>query len=124
MTVTLTPKAQLRLESFLSSSANDSKESTKGIRLWIEDGGCNGREYQMEITKTPQADDLVFQSGKVPIYVDAKSASLLKGIVIDFVEGVMESGFKFTNPNASDTCDCGKSFAAGDDCPSKGVSCK
>jgi iron-sulfur cluster assembly protein len=122
MTVTLTEKAEFRLRAFLKGSASEENQAKKGIRVSVKDGGCSGYEYGIEITSKPQQDDIVSQQGNVLIYVDAKSAPLLEGVVIDFVEGVMDSGFKFTNPNATDTCGCGKSFKAGD-CSPNGVPC-
>jgi iron-sulfur cluster assembly protein len=122
MSVTLTEKAEFRLRTFLLDSANESNAATKGVRISVKDGGCNGYAYGMDVTSTPQPDDLVIEQGKVTLYVEAKSAPLLEGIVIDFIDGVMESGFKFTNPNATDTCGCGKSFKAGD-CTPDGVPC-
>jgi iron-sulfur cluster assembly protein len=122
MTVTLTEKAEFRLKAFLGGSTSEANNSTKGIRISVKDGGCSGYEYGLEITSKPQPDDVLIQQGNVLIYVEAKSASLLEGIVIDFVEGVMESGFKFINPNATDTCSCGKSFKAGN-CTPNGVPC-
>ncbi|WP_017314845.1 HesB/IscA family protein [Mastigocladopsis repens] len=122
MTVTLTEKAEFRLRAFLRGSAPEINTPTKGIRISVKDGGCSGYEYAMEVTSSPQPDDLVRQQGTVLVYMDAKSAPLLEGLVIDFVEGVMESGFKFINPNATDTCGCGKSFKAGD-CSPAGVPC-
>ncbi|MBD2212266.1 iron-sulfur cluster assembly accessory protein [Nostoc linckia FACHB-104] len=122
MTVTLTEKAEFRLRAFLVGSAPDSNVATKGVRISVKDGGCSGYEYGMEITSKPQPDDLVIQQGKVQLYVDAQSAPLLEGVVIDFVDGVMDSGFKFSNPNATDSCGCGKSFKAGD-CTPNGVPC-
>jgi iron-sulfur cluster assembly protein len=114
MTVTLSEKAEFHLRAFLRGSAPDANGATKGVRISVKDGGCSGYEYAIDITSKPQPDDLVLQQGKVLVYVDAKSAPLLEGVVVDFVEGVMESGFKFVNPNATDTCGCGKSFKAGD----------
>lgn len=97
MAVTLTEKAESRLRTFLLGSTPDSKAPTnKGIRVSAKDGGCNGYEYGMEVTSSPKPDDVVLLQGNVLIYLDAKSAPLLEGMVIDFVEGVMESGFKFT----------------------------
>ncbi|MEA5503701.1 iron-sulfur cluster assembly accessory protein [Halotia wernerae UHCC 0503] len=122
MSVTLTEKAEFRLRAFLLASSPNANDATKGIRVAVKDGGCNGYEYAIDITSKLQPDDLVIEQGQVLVYVDPKSAPLLEGIVIDFVEGVMESGFKFTNPNASDTCGCGKSFKAGD-CTPTGVPC-
>ena len=37
---------------------------------------------------------------------------LLEGTEIDFVEGLMGSGFKFNNPNVRHSCACGESFTA------------
>ncbi|MBE9005090.1 iron-sulfur cluster assembly accessory protein [Fortiea sp. LEGE XX443] len=122
MTVTLTEKAEFRLRAFLRGSGSDENGATKGIRISVKDGGCNGYEYGMDVTSKPQSDDLVIQQGSVLVYVDPKSAPLLEGIVIDFVEGMVESGFKFTNPNATSTCGCGKSFQAGD-CTPNSVPC-
>lgn len=122
MTVTLTEKAEFRLQAFLRDSTPDNNTLTKGIRISVKDGGCSGYEYAMEVTSSPQPDDLVSQQGKVQVYVDAKSAPLLEGVVVDFVEGVMDGGFRFINPKATDTCGCGKSFKTAD-CSSEGVPC-
>jgi iron-sulfur cluster assembly protein len=123
MTITLTEKAEFRLQSFLIDPTLNSNKPIKGIRVSTTDGGCNGYEYAMEITSLPKPDDIVIEQGKVLIYIDAKSAPLLEGMVIDFIEGVIESGFKFTNPNATNTCSCGKSFSAGD-CTPKATPCQ
>lgn len=123
MTVTLTEKAESHLQAFLVNSANGANDNTKGIRISVKDGGCSGYEYGMDITSKSKPDDLVIEQGQVTLYIDPKSAPLLEGVVIDFVDGVMDSGFKFTNPNATDTCGCGKSFKTSD-CNSPGVPCK
>lgn len=117
MTITLTEKAEFRLRSFLLGSAPSESSTTKGIRVSVSDGGCSGYQYALDVTSTPQLDDLVVDYGKVRVYVDYKSAPLLQGVVIDYVEGLIESGFKFSNPNATDTCGCGQSFQAGDCTP-------
>lgn len=122
MTVTLTEKAEFHLRALLRGSNPETTTPTKGIRISVKDGGCSGYEYAMEITSKPQPDDVVSQEGKVLVYVDAKSATLLEGMIVDFVDGVMESGFKFINPNATETCGCGKSFKTVD-CQSAGTPC-
>ena len=48
----------------------------------------------------------------VRVIVDEKSALYLVGSTLDFVDTLQESGFKIQNPNASNTCGCGQSFAA------------
>ncbi|MDY7013083.1 MAG: iron-sulfur cluster assembly accessory protein [Cyanobacteriota bacterium] len=117
MTVTLTEKAAFRLRSFIKGSSNGDAASQKGVRVAAVDGGCSGYEYALDIINQPNAEDLAFEQDKVRIYVDPKSATLLDGIVIDFVESLTQSGFTFNNPNATDTCGCGKSFSAGDCTP-------
>ena len=37
---------------------------------------------------------------------------MLAGVTVDFQDGMDGSGFRFTNPNASPSCGCGKSFSA------------
>jgi iron-sulfur cluster assembly protein len=115
MSVTLTEKAAFRIRNFLRASATDTE---RGIRVGISDGGCSGYEYKLDIVNEPNADDLIFEQDKVRIYIDPNSAPLLEGVAIDFVESLTQSGFTFTNPNATDTCGCGKSFSTGDCTPS------
>jgi iron-sulfur cluster assembly protein len=122
MTVRLTEKAELRLRAFLLGSSSDLDATTKGIRFSVSDGGCSGYQYGMDIVGAPKEGDLLEQQGRVRIYIDAKSAPLLNGVVVDYLEGLMESGFKFSNPNATDSCGCGQSFQAGD-CTPAGVPC-
>ncbi|HEY9620339.1 MAG TPA: iron-sulfur cluster assembly accessory protein [Crinalium sp.] len=121
MSLTLTEKAEFRLRAFLQGSA-DKTAAEKGIRIGVADGGCSGYQYTLDIVNTPNVDDLTFEQGRVKVYVDPTSAPLLDGVVVDYVEGLIESGFKFSNPNATASCGCGQSFSAGD-CTPAGVSC-
>ena len=120
MTITLTEKAEFRLRALLQGSSLSYQE--KGIRVGVNDGGCSGYQYTLDIAQKANPDDLVEQQGKIKIYVDRQSAPLLNGVVIDFIEGLLESGFKFSNPNATATCSCGNSFRAGD-CSPAAVPC-
>jgi iron-sulfur cluster assembly protein/iron-sulfur cluster insertion protein len=47
----------------------------------------------------------------VKVVVDAQSAQLLDGATLDYKDGLEQSGFAITNPNASRTCGCGQSFS-------------
>jgi iron-sulfur cluster assembly protein len=123
MSVTLTEKAAFRLRNFLQGNTSDDKPTVKGVRVAVTNGGCNGYEYALNITSKPNANDLVFEQDKVRIYIDPQSAPLLDGIVIDFVDSLTQSGFVFNNPNATETCGCGKSFGASG-CNSSAESCK
>ena len=44
------------------------------------------------------------------VYVDPQATFYLLGARMDYVEGELESGFVFENPNAVGTCGCGESF--------------
>ncbi|MGE5656744.1 MAG: HesB/IscA family protein [Actinomycetota bacterium] len=114
----LTEKAAFRLRTFLrASNAQDPSAPPKGVRLSVVDGGCSGYEYALDITSSPKSDDIAVEVDQVLFFVELQSAPLLQGLVIDFIEGLTQSGFKFINPNASENCGCGKSFKAGDCTP-------
>lgn len=121
--INLTEKAAFRLRAFLRAKGSSDEAATRrGVRLSVADGGCSGYEYKMDITSQPHSDDVVIEQDSVLFYIDLKSAPLLEGLEIDFIDGLMESGFKFSNPNASGSCGCGKSFKAGD-CTPAAVPC-
>ena len=83
-----------------------------GLRLGVRGGGCSGNSYYMEFCETPGDGDLTFDSEGVQLVVDPKSLALLAGTEIDFVTGLMGSGFKLNNPNVRHNCACGESFSA------------
>jgi iron-sulfur cluster assembly protein len=118
MTLTLTEVAELRLRTFLQGSSKSENQAQRGVRFSVVDGGCSGYQYSLDITNEPKPDDLLEQLGKVRVYIDKESAPLLDGVVVDYIEGLTQSGFKFLNPNATDTCGCGQSFQAGNCTPS------
>jgi len=83
----------------------------RGLRIGVRGGGCSGNSYFMEFCEQPEAGDQVVDSFGVRLVVDTKSAALLQGTHIDFVSGLMGSGFKFVNPNVRHSCACGESFS-------------
>ena len=121
MSVYLTEKAAFRLRTFIRSGAAETT-TEKGVRVAAVDGGCSGFEYALDIVDRPETDDLIYEQDKINIYLDRKSAPFLNGIVIDFVETLTQAGFTFENPNATDSCGCGKSFSVGD-CTPEAVPC-
>ena len=48
----------------------------------------------------------------VNVLVDPFSANYLRGSVVDFSDALTGGGFKISNPNARQSCGCGKSFEA------------
>ncbi len=83
------------------------------LRVFVEGGGCSGYKYGLDFDEAELGDDdLLFEQDGIRIYVDQYSAAYLRGTVIDYVNGLNGSGFKFLNPNAQRTCGCGSSFSA------------
>ena len=56
------------------------------------------------------AEDQVFESHGIKIFVDLKSLAYIDGTELDFVREGLNEGFKFQNPNVKDECGCGESF--------------
>lgn len=85
-------------------------ESVTGVRMAVKGGGCSGLSYVLDFDRQRDGDNVVEQDG-VTFYMDRKSTIYLKGIQLDFKEGLNGKGFVFQNPNASSTCGCGESFS-------------
>jgi iron-sulfur cluster assembly accessory protein len=81
-----------------------------GLRVAVVGGGCSGFSYQMNFENDANPVDKVFDFDGVKVVVDQASLMYLKGTVIDYVESLAGSGFKFENPNVKTTCGCGSSF--------------
>jgi iron-sulfur cluster assembly protein len=80
------------------------------LRMRVVGGGCSGLQYQMGLEEEQNPNDKVFVSNGVRVFIDMKSALYLAGAEVDYLDGLMQSGFKISNPNAKTTCGCGQSF--------------
>jgi iron-sulfur cluster assembly protein len=105
--ITLTPVAVQRVKDLLAQRGSPGL----GLRVGVRGGGCSGNSYFMEFCEAPDEGDQVIDSDGVKVFVDARSAPLLDGTEVDFVNGLMGSGFKFNNPNVRHQCSCGESFS-------------
>ncbi|MEZ7978362.1 MAG: iron-sulfur cluster assembly accessory protein [Myxococcota bacterium] len=92
--------------------SDDGKNESHGLRMKVIGGGCSGLQYQLSFDDEVREIDTEIEFGGVRVIVDEKSALYLVGTRLDFVDSLQESGFKIENPNASNTCGCGQSFAA------------
>lgn len=81
------------------------------LRVTVSGGGCSGFQYGFKLDATRGPDDRVFEQGGVKVVVDEASLELVKGSTLDFVEDLVGSYFKMSNPNAVSTCGCGTSFS-------------
>jgi iron-sulfur cluster assembly accessory protein len=80
------------------------------MRLSVEPGGCSGMEYAMGFGDKKEEDELVESNG-VSLVVDPVSLTYLDEIEVDFDDGLHGKGFEIRNPNAQNTCGCGRSFS-------------
>lgn len=106
--LTLTESAQKAVGRFITGS----ETPVAGLRIAVTGGGCSGMQYSMALEETAKADDTIVETGGVKVLIDPHSAPLLEGVVVDFLDSMDGSGFKFQNPNASASCGCGNSFSA------------
>lgn len=81
----------------------------KHFRVYVEQGGCSGMQYGMVFDEQREGDVVAEQDG-VKMLVDAFSAQYLRGTQVDFSDALTGGGFKISNPNAKQSCGCGKSF--------------
>ena len=107
--IEVTHEAATQIRSLLSE---DGKLETHGLRMKVIGGGCSGLQYQLSFDDTVRDVDTEVEVEGVKVIIDEKSALYLVGSRLNFVDTLQESGFKIENPNASNTCGCGQSFAA------------
>jgi iron-sulfur cluster assembly protein/iron-sulfur cluster insertion protein len=105
--VTLTESAAAEVRTMLTQPKNVGKI----LRLYVEQGGCSGMQYEMTFDEK-RPDDLAGEFHGVSVLVDPFSAQYLRGTVVDFSDALTGGGFKLSNPNARQSCGCGKSFEA------------
>ena len=103
--LTLTPRAAAEVKDILAKPEN----AGKNFRVFVEQGGCSGMQYGMVFDEQRDGDFISEQDG-VTVVVDGISADYLSGTVVDFSDALTGGGFKITNPNAKESCGCGKSF--------------
>ena len=99
-------KALNRIESVCSKKPDD-----KYFRISVNGGGCQGFSYSFSFDNKIKDDDKILNFPKVKVLIDETSLTFIQGSRLDFVEDMIGSYFKITNPNATSTCGCGTSFS-------------
>ena len=105
--LTLTPRAAAEVRDILTKPENAGKH----FRVYVEQGGCSGMQYGM-VFDEQRDGDFASEQESVTVLVDGISAQYLRGTVVDFSDELTGGGFKIINPNAKESCGCGKSFNA------------
>ena len=77
------------------------------FRIAIKGGGCSGFQYDFSFDSKKNEDDLKHEN----ILIDKKSANLLEGSEVDYVEDLIGNSFKINNPQSKSSCGCGVSFS-------------
>ncbi|MEO0648586.1 MAG: iron-sulfur cluster assembly accessory protein [Cyanobacteria bacterium J06650_10] len=90
----------------------DKQEGDLCLRVGVRQGGCSGMSYMMDFEQPDNIDehDEVYDYDGFKVVCDRKSLLYLYGLMLDYSDALIGGGFQFTNPNASQTCGCGKSF--------------
>lgn len=81
------------------------------LRVGVRGGGCSGMNYILGFDKMRE-HDTSFEINGVTVYMDKRHGLYLMGATVDYHDGLNARGFTFENPNATQTCGCGSSFAA------------
>ena len=102
--VTLTPTAARQIAGLMA------RNGAQGLRIGVKKGGCAGMEYTMDyVTSVNPLDEVVEQDG-ARVLIAPMAQMFLIGTEIDYEVGLLESGFKFRNPNVVEACGCGESI--------------
>jgi iron-sulfur cluster assembly protein len=102
--VTITAKAAQQIASLMG------KKHSNGLRIGVKKGGCAGMEYTMDyVNEVNPLDETIEQDG-ARVMIAPMAQMFLFGTEIDYETSLLESGFKFRNPNVSEACGCGESI--------------
>ncbi|MBD3663018.1 HesB/IscA family protein [Sulfitobacter aestuariivivens] len=102
--VTITPKATAQIVKLMAAKGHH------GLRIGVKKGGCAGMEYTMDYVDTADPNDEVVEHDGARVMIAPMAQMFLFGTEIDYETTLLESGFKFNNPNVSEACGCGESI--------------
>ena len=87
------------------------KDKFDYFRITVLGGGCAGFQYKFDFDNKKNDDDILIKKHKISVLIDKTSLELINGSKIDYVDELIGSSFKVTNPKASSSCGCGTSFS-------------
>lgn len=103
--VTITPAAERQIARLMAG------KDAYGLKIGLKKGGCAGMEYTMDMVAEAEKSDEVIEQNGARVLIAPTAQMFLFGTEIDYETGLLESGFKFRNPNVADACGCGKSVS-------------
>jgi len=102
--ITLTENAVIQINKLMN-------DKTKyGVKIGLKKGGCAGMEYTMDFIEAVEKNDVVIEQGGARVIIAPLAQMFLFGTEIDYTTELLESGFKFNNPNVAEQCGCGESI--------------
>ena len=87
------------------------RNNKKFFRISVDGGGCQGFSYKFDFEDKISENDKVLDFNDVKILIDSTSLEFINDAKLDFVEDMIGSYFKVSNPKATSTCGCGVSFS-------------
>ena len=102
--VTMTPKATAQIQKLMQAKGH------AGLRIGVKKGGCAGMEYTMEYVDEADPNDEVVEQEGARVMIAPMAQMFLFGTEIDYETTLLESGFRFNNPNVTEACGCGESI--------------
>ncbi len=106
MAIRVTEAAAERVKKFIAN-----RGAGVGLRLGVKSTGCSGMAYVVEFADEIADDDVVFEDRGIKVIVSPRSLAYVDGTELDFTREGLNEGFKFNNPNVTNTCGCGESFS-------------
>lgn len=106
--VTITPRAAAQIARLMADG------DSKGLRIGVKKGGCAGMEYTMDYVSEIDPNDEVVEQDGARVMIAPMAQMFLFGTEIDYEVSLLESGFRFNNPNVTEACGCGESIKFAD----------
>ena len=125
--VTISESANLKLKELL----HEHSEQGSYLRMMLMPNSNGGYQYALGIEETEGDTDLLVEgTGDIKVLIDSNAVELIKGTEIDYVDGLMRSGFVITNANlpvesgggcgGGGGCGCGNNGGGGGGCGGNG----
>lgn len=106
--ISLTPRAVSHIKALINNS------EALALRVGVKKGGCAGMEYTIEYVKKFDKNDEIIEQDGARVLIAPMAQMFLFGTEIDYETSLLESTFKFNNPNVSEACGCGESIKFND----------
>ncbi|MEN8709797.1 MAG: iron-sulfur cluster assembly accessory protein [Paracoccaceae bacterium] len=101
--LSMTDRAATRIRNLME------KDRKFALKIGLKKGGCAGMEYTMDFVDAADDNDVTIEHDGARVVIAPTAQMFLFGTEIDYETSLLESGFKFNNPNVTDACGCGES---------------